>query len=121
MITALTLALGAFLVVVGATHFLFPRYYVRLVPPWLAHSRLLVLASGACEIVIGAALWIEPTRTLAGWAGVGLMGVYVLTHVDALGRSRSDSQSWLERPTGAIARVVVNLAYLAWALVVAVG
>jgi hypothetical protein len=36
-------------------------------------------------------------------------------------RATPDQPRWLERPGGALARVVVNLGYLAWALDVALG
>lgn len=115
----LAVALGAFLLVVGVTHFLIPRYYERLVPPWLPRRRVLVVASGGLEIAVGAALLAEPTRGPAAWLATGLVGIYVLTHVDALLRTSSERESVLERPAGAAVRVIVNLAYLLWALAVA--
>ena len=109
-------SLGGFLVVVGLSHFLWPRYYETLVPVWLPGRRLLVLLSGVVEMVIGGGLLLERTRHAAAVAAVALMLVYVLTHLDALRRATPEASSWLDRPVPAVARVLVNLAYLAWAM-----
>lgn len=97
------------------------RYYEKLVPVWLPGRRLLVLLSGVVEIVIGGGLLIERTRPVAAVAAVALMLVYVLTHIDALRRATPEASSWLDRPVPAVARVLVNLGYLAWAVAAAVG
>lgn len=119
MTDLLAVALGGFLTVVGVTHFLVPRYYLSLVPPWVPRARLVVLGSGLVEIAIGISLLVEETRPVAAWGAAGLMAVYVVTHVDALLRARTEADRWLDRPNGAVVRVLVNLAYLAWAGVVA--
>lgn len=112
-------SLGAFLIVVGLSHFVFPGYFARLVPPWFPWARPAAFASGVLEIALGVGLLVEPARSAAAWAIVVLMATYVLTHVDALLRSDPQSPSWLDRPVGATARVLVNLGYVYWALVVA--
>lgn len=121
MIDLLAVVLGGFLLMVGTMHFVWPRYFESLIPPWLSRGRVLVLASGAAEALIGVGLLLENLRQPAGVAATALMAVYVLTHVDALMRSSREARRWLDRPLGAVARVVVNLGYLALATVVAVG
>ena len=120
MIALLAIVLGSFLLLVGILHFAWPHYFESLVPPWLPSVRALVLASGAAEVLIGLGLLFESTRQPAGVAATALMAVYVLTHVDALLRASADARRWLDRPLGAIARVVVNLGYLAWATAIAI-
>ena len=112
-------ALGAFLAVVGLSHFVVTNYFLTLVPPWLPAARALVLVSGGVEVLIGAGLLWGPTRLASAWSAAALIAVYLLTHVDALWRSSSQHARWLSRPAGAAARVAVNAGYLLWALYVA--
>ncbi len=121
MTQLLAVVLGGFLCLVGVAHFVLTGYFETLVPAWLPRRRALVLASGVVEVAVGAGLLFEDTRQIAGAAASALMALYVLTHVDALLRASPGGLRWLDRPLGAIARVVVNLGYLAWALVVAIA
>ncbi len=119
---AATVVLAGFLVLVGVAHFAVPGYFSTLVPPWpwLPGARPLVLVSGGVEVILGIGLFVDAARPLAAWGVVVLMSVYVATHLDALLRASGDRPRWLDRPAGASARVVVNLAYLGWALGVAI-
>lgn len=58
---------GPFFVLAGTLHFVKPRMYEAIVPPWLPRHRELVFASGVAEIVGGAGLLAEPVRRAAGW------------------------------------------------------
>ena len=69
--------LGLLFVVAGALHFLFPRAYERLMPPYLPLHRELVYLSGGLEIAGGAGLLDERTRCSAG-VGLILLLVAVL-------------------------------------------
>ena len=59
--------------VAGVLHFVAPRPYERMVPPWLPARRALVYVSGAAELV-GAAALLSPTlRPAAGWGLIALL------------------------------------------------
>jgi uncharacterized membrane protein len=58
---------GPFFVFSGAMHFVMPRTYARIVPPYLPRHRDLVYASGVAEGVGGLGLIPHATRRLAGW------------------------------------------------------
>ena len=60
-------ACGPFFVAAGALHFIRPRPYEAIVPDYLPAHRELVIASGAAELVGGAALLHPATRRAAGW------------------------------------------------------
>lgn len=112
--------LGVFLCVVGLTHFIFPGYFLRLVPDWAPFRRYLVPASGVAEIVVGALVLWPATRAVGAWAAAALITIYLTSHFDAL--ARSGGVSWkdpLFGPPGAAMRVVVNVLYVAWAIFVA--
>jgi uncharacterized membrane protein len=51
----------------GIMHFVRPRIYVRIMPPWLPAPDFLVALSGGCEIVLGLLLLPLATRKVAAW------------------------------------------------------
>ena len=57
---------GPVFVLAGVLHFVKPRMYEAIMPPWLPRHRELVLASGAAEIAGGVGL-MTPWRRPAGW------------------------------------------------------
>ena len=60
-------ACGPFFVAAGVLHFARPRPYESIVPDYLPAHRELVIASGAAELLGGAALLHPATRRAAGW------------------------------------------------------
>lgn len=48
-------------------HFVIPKVYKRIVPPYLPAPEALVYASGVAEIAGGAGLMVPATRRRAGW------------------------------------------------------
>ena len=57
----------------GVLHFVKPRMYERIVPPSLPAPRLLVIISGAAEVLGGLGLLVAPLRAWAGWGLVALL------------------------------------------------
>jgi uncharacterized membrane protein len=58
---------GPYFVFAGALHFLYTRWFIRLMPPYLPRHRELVYVSGLAEVVGGLALMPRATRRVAGW------------------------------------------------------
>jgi uncharacterized membrane protein len=54
----------------GMMHFIKPRPYLSMMPPWLPNPELLVLLSGVGEVAGGVGLLFPQTRSAAAW---GLM------------------------------------------------
>ncbi|TDC27591.1 hypothetical protein E1265_01485 [Streptomyces sp. 8K308] len=113
------IALAVFLITVGIAHFLVPGYFRTLVPSWLGLAGVLVAGSGAAEIVVGVLILTPRGRGAGGWAAAALITTYLPSHLDALYRARPGRPRRLERPVGAMARLVVNLLYVGWAVMVA--
>jgi uncharacterized membrane protein len=64
----LRIAAAAFWVLAGTMHFVIPRQYEAIVPPYLARWRKeLVVASGIAEIAGGVAVLPDATRRGARW------------------------------------------------------
>jgi uncharacterized membrane protein len=58
---------GPFFVFAGAMHFVIPKAYRRIMPPYVPAHDAMVYASGVAEIVGGAGLMVPSRRRLAGW------------------------------------------------------
>ncbi len=70
-------SLGPFFLAAGALHFVKPRPYEAIVPPWVPRAREAVIASGAAEMVGGAAALSERMpRFTRWWLTALLVGVF---------------------------------------------
>jgi uncharacterized membrane protein len=58
---------GPFFVFAGAMHFVIPRAYRRIMPPYVPAHAAMVYASGVAEIAGGAGLMLPRHRRRAGW------------------------------------------------------
>ncbi|MFF5211206.1 hypothetical protein [Streptosporangium sp. NPDC000396] len=121
MHTIAAVALAFFLIVVGIGHFVFTGYFRTLIPAWIPWKTPLVLASGVAEILSGALTLVPGTRAAGAWAAAALITSYLVSHLDALRHAHPGRSRVLERPSGAVARLVVNAFYIAWAVMVAAG
>lgn len=117
-VTALAIALAALFLGAGVLHAVCPGYFAILVPSWLGRPRTIVVVSGVADLVAGVLLAVPRTRSVGGAFAAVLIAVYLVSHFDAARRPRRQGPL-LQRPWMLVLRVVVNLAYLAAALVVA--
>ncbi len=60
-------------ILAGLNHFLRPQLYASVVPPYLPWPLVLVYVSGGLELLLGAALLVPATQTLAAWGLVALL------------------------------------------------
>jgi uncharacterized membrane protein len=104
---------GPFFVLAGAMHFVAPRAYRRIVPPYLPRHRELVYASGVAEAVGGLGLIPRATRRMAGWWLIATLiavfpaNVYMALH----------PEEFPEIPGGAVslwARLPFQAVFIAW-------
>jgi uncharacterized membrane protein len=58
---------GPFFVFAGVMHFVIPRTYRRIMPPYIPAHTAMVYGSGVAEIAGGAGLMAPRYRRLAGW------------------------------------------------------
>ncbi|MGI8506655.1 MAG: DoxX family protein [Solirubrobacteraceae bacterium] len=58
---------GPFFVFAGAMHFVIPKTYRKIVPPYVPAPGAMVYASGVAEIAGGAGLLRPEHRRIAGW------------------------------------------------------
>ena len=102
---------GPFFVFAGVMHFVRPRFYLAIMPPWLPAHRELVYASGVAEIAGGAALLSARTRRPGGWFLIAtLLGVYPANVHMAL-----HPEDYPKVPRAALyARLPFQLVFLGW-------
>jgi uncharacterized membrane protein len=89
-------ALAAFFTLAGAMHFIRPRQYEAIVPPYVPRHREVVIVSGLAELA-GAALVVpETTRRAARWWLIALLAavfpanVHMAVHPDRIGGLDTD-------------------------------
>ncbi|MES1224504.1 MAG: DoxX family protein [Bacteroidota bacterium] len=66
-------AMALFYIGAGSYHFIRPKFYRRIMPPWLIWHMPLIYISGAFEIILGILLIPEATRNSAAWGLVILL------------------------------------------------
>ena len=66
-------ALTAFFAFAGAMHFLRPRSYEAIMPPWVPRHREAVIVSGVAELAGAAAVVPQPSRRFARWWLIGVL------------------------------------------------
>ena len=105
-------ALAVLVLGAGVMHFLFPASYERIVPPYLPAPHLLVLISGACEVLGGAGLLVPSSRRLAAWGLVALLVAVLPANV----QMAFDHARWPRIPEWALwARLPIQLPLIWWA------
>ena len=67
---------GPFFVFAGAMHFVMPRYYRAIMPPYVPAHAEMVAASGVAEIVGGLGLMTRHRRAAGWWLMATLVGVF---------------------------------------------
>lgn len=65
--------LALLFVVAGVLHFTHTEFYFTVMPPYLPYPHALILISGVCEIIGGAALLVPRLRRLAGYGLIALL------------------------------------------------
>lgn len=108
-------ACGPFFVLAGAMHFVAPRTYRRIVPPYLPAPMALVYLSGVAEAGGGLGLMLSATRRWSGW---WLVATMVAVFPANIHMARHPDQ-YPQVPGGATAlrlRLPFQAVFIAWAL-----
>ena len=68
----------------GLNHFLNPKFYLWVMPPYLPYPEALNMISGVAEIILGAALLWPATRPWAAWGVIALLIAITPVHINML-------------------------------------
>ncbi|GAB3733224.1 DoxX family protein [Spirosoma lituiforme] len=60
-------------VAAGVNHFISPKTYLAIMPPYIPAHNLMVTLSGIAEIVLGIGLLFPATRSISAWGLVLLL------------------------------------------------
>ncbi len=104
-------------VLAGVNHFVNPRFYLRIMPPWLPAHEAMNVASGAAEIVGGAAL-MSRSRKVRRFGGLFSIATLVAIFPANL-HMALHPEEFPEVPGGATAlyaRLPFQAVFIAWAL-----
>ncbi len=61
------MAMAVLYIVAGIMHFVKPRVYESIMPPYIPSHRLMVWLSGVAEVLLGVGLFFSVTRVWAAW------------------------------------------------------
>jgi len=100
------------LVAAGIYHFVNPKMYKRIMPPWIPFHYQLIAISGLIEIILGLLLLLPATRTIAAWGIiVFLLAVFPANIQMAINfRQRNNPYLWV-----ALLRLPLQFALMYWA------
>lgn len=68
---------GVLFIAAGANHFINPKFYLSIMPPYLPFPYTLVILSGLAEVILGVGLLIPQVGQYAAW-GLILLLIAVL-------------------------------------------
>lgn len=104
---------GPMFVFAGVMHFVKPRWYRRIMPPWVPAHREMVIASGIAEIAGGLGTMHPATRRAGSAFSVAtLIAVFPANLHMAL-----NAEDFDDVPEQALwARLPVQLLFIAWAI-----
>jgi len=74
------LLMAVMYIIAGIFHFLKPRAYLRIMPRYLPKPKLLVYLSGGAEILLGLGLLLPETKTIAIYAIILMLVIFLLVH-----------------------------------------
>ncbi|GEO11140.1 hypothetical protein SAE01_36360 [Segetibacter aerophilus] len=96
----------------GINHFRSPKFYQKIMPPYLPYSYPLIYISGFFEAFLGILLFFDKTRNLAAWGLVVLLIAVFPANVQMLVDyiRENNPRFWV-----AIARLPLQLPLIWWA------
>ncbi len=68
-----SILMGIIYILAGINHFIVPKFYLQIMPPYLPYHLALVYISGAAELVCGMMLIPAKTRKIGAWCTIVLL------------------------------------------------
>ena len=73
----------------GIAHWLFPKVYRRILPPWVPFPGFTIWFTGLLETVLGVAVLFEGTREYALWGIIAMLAAFLPVHIHMLRDARA--------------------------------
>lgn len=95
----------------GVNHFISPKFYLKIMPPYLPYHELSVAVSGLAEIILGVLVFIPASRTWAAWGIILLLiAVFPANLYMAYGAKFQEMSPWVRW-----GRLPIQLLLIWWA------
>lgn len=104
--------MGAIFIFTGTLHFLIPKVYERIMPPYVPSPRLMVMLSGVAELFLGVMLLIPNMQALAAFGIILMLFVFFPVHFYMIKDKKASSglPVWF-----LILRIPMQIALILWA------
>ncbi len=100
--------------IAGSNHFLNPKSYIKIIPPYLPFKSMLNIVAGVCELLFAILLIFKRTREFAAWGIIFMLIAFIPVHTKMV----RDAPFWLGSftvtPLIAWVRLVVLQPLLIW-------
>ena len=106
------IAMAVFYIVAGLNHFKVPKFYYKLIPPFLGNKKLINVASGAAEVILGVALLIP---ILSHWAAWGIIALLVAVYPANIYHLQQKGAGMKVPIWGLWFRLAFQFVFIAWA------
>tara|TARA_B100001179_G_scaffold229320_1_gene214837 strand:- start:3841 stop:4191 length:351 start_codon:yes stop_codon:yes gene_type:complete len=73
--------LALLLIIAGVMHFVKPKMYERIIPPYIPSPKAMVQLSGFAEMILGLALLNADSQSWAAWGIILMLLIFLTVHV----------------------------------------
>ncbi|MDV6234318.1 DoxX family protein [Leptospira ellisii] len=104
-------SMAALYILAGILHFVLPKFYLRIMPPYIPYPKFVVYLSGLIEIALGMALLFPETKKLGAWGIILLLiAIFPANLYHYQSRRKSDPPKW-----ALLLRLPLQFALIYWA------
>lgn len=89
--------MAAMYIIAGVMHFIKPRVYGAIMPPYIPYKKAMVFWSGVAEVVLGVGLLFDTTRVFAVWGIILMLLIFFTVHIDMITNEKHKGKfpAWL--------------------------
>ena len=88
-------------VLAGISHFIQPRFFLKITPKWVPYPELTNFVVGAVEVLMGMFLWVSELRSFAAIGVILLLLAVFPANVYHLQKKLEEKgDTWRRRPSG---------------------
>lgn len=102
--------MAGFFVFAGTMHFVKPRMFIKIIPPYFPHPKVLNAVAGMFEIIFGLGLLFEPTRTISAIGVIFLLLAVFPANIYMYQKGAKGIPKW-----ALFLRLPLQFALIAWA------
>jgi uncharacterized membrane protein len=102
--------MSGFYIFAGVMHFIKPRMYIKIIPPYLPKPELLNALAGIFEIIFGLGLLFESTRSLSAYGIIILLLAVFPANIYMYQKGNRAIPKWI-----LLVRLPLQFVLIAWA------